>query len=161
MASKRPEYSCQSVIFCVATVATSTDTAGSGMDATAFRAMPVLTRSTAMPPKKMAAASAAIAYRLRSKSIIVLGPRLLKTGYEFAKRASIIYVAQRQISTNFLPTLFACSEQSYSGFNANVVVSISYWEKLLDRFQAMQVFPRVVDANSFTQAADSLGLPRA
>lgn len=31
----------------------------------------------------------------------------------------------------------------------------------MDRFQAMQVFTRVVDANSFTQAADSLGLPRA
>ncbi|MFA9438952.1 LysR family transcriptional regulator [Uliginosibacterium sp. sgz301328] len=30
----------------------------------------------------------------------------------------------------------------------------------MDRFQAMQVFTRVVDANSFTQAADSLGLPR-
>src|SRR5690606_8783377 len=78
-----------------------------------------------------------------------------------AKRASIIYFSQKQINTNFLSTLFACSEQSYSGFNANVLVSISYWEKLLDRFQAMQVFTRVVDANSFTQAADSLGLPRA
>ena len=31
----------------------------------------------------------------------------------------------------------------------------------MDRFQAMQVFTRVVDANSFTLAADSLGLPRA
>lgn len=31
----------------------------------------------------------------------------------------------------------------------------------MDRFQAMQVFTRVVDANSFTHAADSLGLPRA
>lgn len=31
----------------------------------------------------------------------------------------------------------------------------------MDRFQAMQVFTRVVDANSFTRAADSLGLPRA
>jgi LysR family transcriptional regulator for bpeEF and oprC len=31
----------------------------------------------------------------------------------------------------------------------------------MDRFQAMQVFTRVVDANSFTQAADTLGLPRA
>lgn len=31
----------------------------------------------------------------------------------------------------------------------------------MDRFQAMQVFTRVVDTNSFTQAADSLGLPRA
>src|SRR5690606_23501543 len=31
----------------------------------------------------------------------------------------------------------------------------------MDRFQAMQVFTRVVDANSFTNAADSLGLPRA
>lgn len=30
----------------------------------------------------------------------------------------------------------------------------------MDRFQAMQVFTRVVDANSFTQAAESLGLPR-
>jgi LysR family transcriptional regulator for bpeEF and oprC len=30
----------------------------------------------------------------------------------------------------------------------------------MDRFQAMQVFIRVVDANSFTRAADSLGLPR-
>jgi len=30
----------------------------------------------------------------------------------------------------------------------------------MDRFQAMQVFTRVVDANSFTAAADSLGLPR-
>ncbi|MFX4781959.1 LysR family transcriptional regulator, partial [Acinetobacter baumannii] len=30
----------------------------------------------------------------------------------------------------------------------------------MDRFQAMQVFTRVVDANSFSQAADSLGLPR-
>ncbi len=30
----------------------------------------------------------------------------------------------------------------------------------MDRFQAMQVFTRVVDANSFTKAADSLGLPR-
>jgi LysR family transcriptional regulator, regulator for bpeEF and oprC len=30
----------------------------------------------------------------------------------------------------------------------------------MDRFQAMQVFTRVVDANSFTSAADSLGLPR-
>ncbi|MCB5189478.1 LysR family transcriptional regulator [Methylobacillus arboreus] len=30
----------------------------------------------------------------------------------------------------------------------------------MDRFQAMQVFTRVVDANSFTRAADSLGLPR-
>jgi LysR family transcriptional regulator for bpeEF and oprC len=114
-----------------------------------------------MPPKKMAAASAAMAYRLRSKSIIVLGPGLLKTGYEFAKRASIIYFSQKQINTNFLSTLFVYNEQSNSGFNAHVLVSISYWEKLLDRFQAMQVFTRVVDANSFTQAADSLGLPRA
>lgn len=31
----------------------------------------------------------------------------------------------------------------------------------MDRFQAMQVFARVVEANSFTQAADSLGMPRA
>lgn len=31
----------------------------------------------------------------------------------------------------------------------------------MDRFQAMQVFIRVVDANSFTLAADSLGLPRS
>lgn len=31
----------------------------------------------------------------------------------------------------------------------------------IDRFQAMQVFVRVVDANSFSRAADSLGLPRA
>lgn len=31
----------------------------------------------------------------------------------------------------------------------------------MDRFQAMQVFTRVVDANSFTRAADLLGLPRA
>lgn len=31
----------------------------------------------------------------------------------------------------------------------------------MDRFQAMQVFVRVVDANSFSRAADSLGLPRA
>ncbi|PKO32191.1 MAG: LysR family transcriptional regulator [Betaproteobacteria bacterium HGW-Betaproteobacteria-7] len=31
----------------------------------------------------------------------------------------------------------------------------------MDRFQAMQVFTRVVDANSFTGAADLLGLPRA
>jgi len=31
----------------------------------------------------------------------------------------------------------------------------------MDRFQAMQVFTRVVDANSFTRAADNLGLPRA
>lgn len=31
----------------------------------------------------------------------------------------------------------------------------------MDRFQAMQVFTRVVDANSFTRAADMLGLPRA
>lgn len=30
----------------------------------------------------------------------------------------------------------------------------------MDRFQAMQVFTRVVDANSFTGAADTLGLPR-
>ncbi|MDR3411547.1 MAG: LysR family transcriptional regulator [Formivibrio sp.] len=30
----------------------------------------------------------------------------------------------------------------------------------MDRFQAMQVFTRVVDANSFTAAADNLGLPR-
>src|SRR5690606_25337582 len=30
----------------------------------------------------------------------------------------------------------------------------------MDRFQAMQVFVRVVDANSFTRAADSLALPR-
>lgn len=31
----------------------------------------------------------------------------------------------------------------------------------MDRFQAMQVFTRVVEANSFTQAADMLGMPRA
>lgn len=31
----------------------------------------------------------------------------------------------------------------------------------MDRFQAMQVFTRVVDANSFSAAADSLNLPRA
>lgn len=31
----------------------------------------------------------------------------------------------------------------------------------MDRFQAMQVFRGVVDANSFTRAADNLGLPRA
>lgn len=31
----------------------------------------------------------------------------------------------------------------------------------MDRFQAMQVFTRVVDTNSFSLAADSLGLPRA
>lgn len=30
----------------------------------------------------------------------------------------------------------------------------------MDRFQAMQVFTRVVDANSFTRAAETLGLPR-
>lgn len=30
----------------------------------------------------------------------------------------------------------------------------------MDRFHAMQVFARVVEANSFTRAADSLGLPR-
>lgn len=30
----------------------------------------------------------------------------------------------------------------------------------MDRFQAMQVFTRVVNANSFTAAADNLGLPR-
>jgi len=31
----------------------------------------------------------------------------------------------------------------------------------MDRFQAMQVFTRVVEVNSFTQAAESLGMPRA
>lgn len=31
----------------------------------------------------------------------------------------------------------------------------------MDRFQAMQVFTRVVEANSFTQAAEILGMPRA
>lgn len=31
----------------------------------------------------------------------------------------------------------------------------------MDRFQAMQVFARVVDANSFSRAADNLGMPRA
>ncbi|MPS28665.1 LysR family transcriptional regulator [Pigmentiphaga sp.] len=31
----------------------------------------------------------------------------------------------------------------------------------MDKFQAMQVFTRVVEANSFTMAADNLGLPRA
>lgn len=31
----------------------------------------------------------------------------------------------------------------------------------MDRFQAMQVFTRVVEANSFSQAAENLGLPRA
>lgn len=31
----------------------------------------------------------------------------------------------------------------------------------MDRFEAMKVFTRVVDANSFTGAADSLGVPRA
>lgn len=31
----------------------------------------------------------------------------------------------------------------------------------MDRFQAMQVFTRVVDCHSFTRAADNLGLPRA
>ncbi|MCE1244346.1 LysR family transcriptional regulator [Oryzomicrobium sp.] len=31
----------------------------------------------------------------------------------------------------------------------------------MDRFQAMQVFTRVVDTSSFTRAAESLGLPRA
>lgn len=31
----------------------------------------------------------------------------------------------------------------------------------MDRFQAMQVFTRVVEANSFTLAADNLGLPRS
>lgn len=31
----------------------------------------------------------------------------------------------------------------------------------MDRFQAMQVFVRVVDSNSFSRAADSLNLPRA
>ncbi len=31
----------------------------------------------------------------------------------------------------------------------------------MDRFQAMQVFMAVVDANSFTRAADNLSLPRA
>jgi len=31
----------------------------------------------------------------------------------------------------------------------------------MDRFQAMQVFTRVVEANSFTLAADTLGLPRS
>jgi LysR family transcriptional regulator, regulator for bpeEF and oprC len=30
----------------------------------------------------------------------------------------------------------------------------------MDRFQAMQVFTKVVDANSFSRAADNLGLPR-
>lgn len=30
----------------------------------------------------------------------------------------------------------------------------------MDRFQAMQVFTRVVDANSFTRAAEGLGIPR-
>lgn len=31
----------------------------------------------------------------------------------------------------------------------------------MDRIQAMQVFTRVVDANSFTRAAETLGMPRA
>lgn len=31
----------------------------------------------------------------------------------------------------------------------------------MDRFQAMQVFTQVVDANSFTRASENLGLPRA
>ncbi len=31
----------------------------------------------------------------------------------------------------------------------------------MDRLQAMQVFTRVVDANSFSQAADSLNMPRS
>ena len=31
----------------------------------------------------------------------------------------------------------------------------------MDRFQAMQIFVRVVDANSFTQAAETLGMPRS
>ena len=31
----------------------------------------------------------------------------------------------------------------------------------MDRIQAMEVFTRVVDANSFTRAADTLAMPRA
>lgn len=31
----------------------------------------------------------------------------------------------------------------------------------MDRIQAMEVSTRVVDANSFTQAAETLGMPRA
>lgn len=34
-------------------------------------------------------------------------------------------------------------------------------EPQMDRLQAMQVFTRVVEASSFTKAADSLQLPRA
>src|SRR3546814_13806825 len=37
---------------------------------------------------------------------------------------------------------------------------IAIQDTTMDRFQAMQVFVRVVDANSFTRAADSLALPR-
>src|SRR3569832_963351 len=36
-----------------------------------------------------------------------------------------------------------------------------FWRFAMDRLQAMQVFTRVVDTNSFTRAAETLDLPRA
>src|SRR5215469_8774589 len=37
----------------------------------------------------------------------------------------------------------------------------AFWRVAMDRLQAMQVFTRVVDTNSFTRAAETLDMPRA
>src|SRR5690606_31020413 len=62
----------------------------------------------------------------------------------------IIYSLAGQLNSGLPSTLFARTEQSEC-----------LQEQTMDRFQAMQVFTRVVDANSFTLAADSLGIPRS
>src|SRR3546814_7056388 len=78
---------------------------------------------------------------------------------------SSIYSLRKQINNHFSLTLFVFYKQSYLSVG---VRHLPAWRRLLifpefamDRFQAMQVFTRVVDANSFTLAADTLGLPRA
>jgi LysR family transcriptional regulator for bpeEF and oprC len=68
---------------------------------------------------------------------------------------------QRGSSWNY-SQYFLCLDKSVNLDNTiQQELTIKSGKSGMDRFQAMQVFMRVVDANSFSRAADNLSLPRA
>jgi LysR family transcriptional regulator for bpeEF and oprC len=70
----------------------------------------------------------------------------------------ILVATQCQINAYNPATQFSATEQSvWLRADAAKLTTVSE----MDRLQAMQVFTRVVESNSFSRAADTLDMPRA
>ena len=74
----------------------------------------------------------------------------------------ILSVFKIRINIYYSSTLFLENEQwdEKPQYAVPITTINTYRDETMDRFQAMQVFTRVVEVNSFTRAADTLGLPR-